>query len=398
SYNGTDNALHWSQREQRESPYKDTADKMPEEKTELPIGQYLPTIRESGARSHTFFDGASLRRSKPFYANAIDTNLAPSGHEFTDLSFRTYNASPMFSVALEGASVIGTEGLVLHNGKLISDTVHYVPVWEEGVLAERVDLPRSVLFRRNVPLPGRRLEGEHFVGFVGAWRNHAHWLTDCVPRIYLYNRLKEISPTVRLLLPTFEEGGPQWRTLQLLGVDDSQITWLDVGQVVSAGTLWCAPGIDLWRPPMLCRIAAEALSGGLPVRDGYERIYIRRPGGRRVANFAEIETPLRDRGFRVVSFEGMTLDEQISIMRGARHVIGEHGAGVANVMFCRPGARLLEMFNPFGAQPAHWSLASVCDVGYGYLIGDHAGGQLHGNSDYIVPPDRLTESVGALLA
>ena len=149
---------------------------------------------------------------------------------------------------------------------------------------------------------------------------------------------------------------------------------------------------------MLCRLTAEALSRELPAADGYERIYIRRSGARCVINFDELGTLLHHRGFRIVSFENMAFDEQISIMRAARYVIAEHGAGVSNVMFCRNGARLLEMFNAFGAQPAHWALASLCGVGYGYVIGDHPGGQLHGNSDYIMPQRTLIEAVDDMLA
>jgi capsular polysaccharide biosynthesis protein len=125
-------------------------------------------------------------------------------------------------------------------------------------------------------------------------------------------------------------------------------------------------------------------------------------GARRLANFGAVAPVLEHFGFRVVAMEALTLDDQIRTMQRARYVIGEHGAGVANIMFCHPGARVLELFNPSCPQPAHWVLASLFDLGYGYVVGRHVPTSYRPdpdwNADYAIEPAEMTDAIRALLA
>jgi capsular polysaccharide biosynthesis protein len=56
-----------------------------------------------------------------------------------------------------------------------------------------------------------------------------------------------------------------------------------------------------------------------------------------------VEALMQAHGFACVSLTGMTLAEQIALFRGAEVVAGGHGAGLTNVVFCQPGARVLEL-------------------------------------------------------
>jgi hypothetical protein len=68
------------------------------------------------------------------------------------------------------------------------------------------------------------------------------------------------------------------------------------------------------------------------------------PGNRRVmANRLDIEAIAREFGFEVVCPARMTIAAQVQCFAGADSVVGESGAGLANLGFCKPGALVLEI-------------------------------------------------------
>jgi capsular polysaccharide biosynthesis protein len=75
------------------------------------------------------------------------------------------------------------------------------------------------------------------------------------------------------------------------------------------------------------------------------RIYISRRDSRKrtLANETELEAMLTDQGFDVVSLGGLAFEDQVRLFRNAELIVSPHGAGLANVIFCRPGTRLLEL-------------------------------------------------------
>lgn len=377
----------------------------------LPSGRYLWTLAEApDVRSVVFAESEHQARRAFFHATPIDPALAPYAGRFSDPAYRAYRTPRMGCVALAGAAAIGATGLICHAGQLVRDSMHSVDDWRpESPVAQR-DMDRGVRFKRRIALPGRRLEGPAFCAISGGWRNHAHWLTETLPRLYLFRWLRAQVPDLRLLVPDYGTSAVHERTLQLLGIDPARVVRLADAEAVTPATLWSTPVIDLWSLPRLCQIAAVELAacvgnaapGAAGTGPGGERIYLRRvQGARRLANFDDVAPLLENFGFRVLAMESMTLDEQIRTMQRARYIVGEHGAGVANIMFCRPGARVLELFNPVCPQPAHWVLASLCDLEYGYVVGRHVPTAYRPdpdwNADYAIAPEDFLRALRATL-
>lgn len=76
------------------------------------------------------------------------------------------------------------------------------------------------------------------------------------------------------------------------------------------------------------------------------RLFLTRdePGNRRImANRSEIEAIAADFGFEVIAPATMAVADQVRCFAGADCVIGESGAGLANLGFCDPGTRILEL-------------------------------------------------------
>ena len=56
-----------------------------------------------------------------------------------------------------------------------------------------------------------------------------------------------------------------------------------------------------------------------------------------VANFLENE------GFQIVKLENLNFKDQVKIFQNAKIIAGLHGAGFANVCFCRPDTKIVEI-------------------------------------------------------
>ncbi len=66
-------------------------------------------------------------------------------------------------------------------------------------------------------------------------------------------------------------------------------------------------------------------------------------------------------GFVSYQLSKMTLEEQISLFQNAKVVIGEHGAGLGNILFCKPGTMVIELYEKL-IDFAMWWLAGVCNL------------------------------------
>lgn len=127
------------------------------------------------------------------------------------------------------------------------------------------------------------------------------------------------------------------------------------------------------------------------------RVYISRAdtSNRKLVNEAGIEGYLKQRGFEVVSFTGRDLAFQINTMAHADYIVGPHGAGLTNVIFCKAGARVLEFQSP---EHFNWCMArsaSLAGATYGAILGEMRP-DVAGDA-YFVGWDKFTKAVDDLL-
>lgn len=376
--------------------------------TELPHGPSVAQLVAAGrpTQTYVFTETEQLPRRDFFYAEPIDLRFARFGALFTDPDFRSYTAWAMTTSALSGATVLGSSGLVALDGELLHDSLQSIQAWRAETIVGDADGKKQRL-KRPVQLPGLKLAGAWFHVFTGAWPNYAHWMTECMPKLLLFCWLREHVPNLQLLLPEFGHSRFHIRTLELLGLSNFDASYLGDDDIIAPEVLWLSPVINIWGVQPLCRIAAQhmaavVMAGEAAATLPMERIYIHRQTSlRQVLDFDSLLPVLQSFGFTVVSFETMTLDSQISSMQRARYVIGEHGAGMANLMFCCPGTRVLELFNPACVQPEFWVLSSLCNVDYGYMVGRHIATpdqpEPNWNSDYAISPEQLWQGIRALV-
>ena len=178
------------------------------------------------------------------------------------------------------------------------------------------------------------------------WLGYYHWLIDVAPKICAaqeaYGRDLE---GWKLCWPKVGRAYEE-QTLALLGAPASGTVDTRESGGLSAEVLACAP-IPWWEEPPHPRVhlLRQRLEAHRAERAG-ARLFITRAGTRACTNQPEVLDVLARHGFRPVDFDGMPLAEQIRLVSAAETVGGFHGAGLANILWCHPGTRVIDLLPP----------------------------------------------------
>ncbi|AFZ45408.1 hypothetical protein PCC7418_3293 [Halothece sp. PCC 7418] len=94
-------------------------------------------------------------------------------------------------------------------------------------------------------------------------------------------------------------------------------------------------------------------------------IYISRGDAKRrpIINQKEIISVLEAMGFSSVEMTYRSFEEQISIVRDASIIVAPHGAGLTNMVFCKPGTKIVELITE-SKRNIFYRLANLCEHKY----------------------------------
>lgn len=82
---------------------------------------------------------------------------------------------------------------------------------------------------------------------------------------------------------------------------------------------------------------------------------------------------LRNEGLEVVLPGSLSVRQQVKTFRSASLVIGPHGAGLSNIVFCRPGTRIYELHSSHYINPCINRLALASGHRYEAEVFEGAG-------------------------
>jgi hypothetical protein len=129
------------------------------------------------------------------------------------------------------------------------------------------------------------------------------------------------------------------------------------------------------------------------------RLYIQRIGRRQVVNEAALLVVLEKFGFTIVADVARTYVEQLTLYYNAAFIMGPHGASFANIVACRPGTQLLELFAPTYVPGYFRYVAQLLDLPYSAYCAGHPSGSDHRHvaDDMVIDLVELEQQLSALL-
>ena len=212
------------------------------------------------------------------------------------------------------------------------------------------------------------------VAAIYANTNYFHWMFQELPRLELL-RLAGVKPEQ---IDRYVLNPPRLpfhtETLAQMGIPLEKVVATGPDVHFTADTLWTTSSLrysghtNRWVHEFLRR---EFGPKPAPARGG-ERLFISRADVtlRGLANEPEVIARLAGLGFRSVTPGQLSVAEQAAVFAGAEVVVAPHGAGLANLVFTRPGTKVLELLSPGRRGGAYWELSNACHLEYYYLIGD----------------------------
>lgn len=294
-----------------------------------------------------------------------------------------------FVVSISQGQFWGMGGGVVYTpeGKILADVSQETDLFQETF---------RFSFFANKTIPPS-LKNNETIGILRARYdiNYFHWMFDVIARIDLLR--KTGIPIDKYIINV---GFPyQDEILTSLGIPREKRIQTNI-QLNIASQRLLAPsytGSSLGIiPKWACDFLRQELLVNTEKIPGYERIYISRMNAnhRKLENHDEVLRVLTAYGFRQVILEKEPVRRKIQIFNSAKIIVAPHGAGLTNLVFCEPGTKVIELFNPNWMLPCYWMISNHMDLDYYYLRG--IGGEKANPLDIKKIRGNMTIDIGQL--
>jgi len=232
------------------------------------------------------------------------------------------------------------------------------------------------------------------------FRGYYHYLIEIAPKICLLQEKygKELDG-ITLCYPRSHRPY-ELEILSLLEVPGEKIHDTSVKGGVTADKVSVVPMEGWFRPlPNLDLLRRRLLPKASSGRDGRAFLYLKRTVKRRCLNERDFLPELIKMGFTVIDDAPRSVAEQIALYRNAKVIIGPHGAAFSNMIWCKPGARIVEFMPSSLDVPYYEVLASTCDHQYEKLICFNGGRSQYGfGLDFRVSVEQVLKKAELLLS
>jgi capsular polysaccharide biosynthesis protein len=238
----------------------------------------------------------------------------------------------------------------------------------------------------------------------GSAGNYFHWMYDSLTKLAI---LKEsgIVPDYYLVPSMSKEF--QKQTLKELGIstdrviDFSKYHHIQAKQLIVTNSAGDVENDYVYQnihyPDWAVNFLRNAFVGEKH-NFGNRKIYISRAdaGYRKIINEQEISEIFRQLGFEIHHLSNLSIREQVELFASADVVVSPHGAGLANIAFCRPGSKVLEIFSNQYVKGLYGFIAGLASLNYNFLVGIGVNHHDPNKSDIYLEPEKLIQKMKKL--
>src|SRR5215213_3440718 len=266
---------------------------------------------------------------------------------------------PSYVSVIENAVIFGGENLVVVNENiLLNDELVDFNSREFGKKSPRVKMLEDQ--KDQVQLTESAQPRLHIKEGVllscGHDANYFHWLVECLPKLVLMDSLEQFKD-VPLLIPAGLHKNLM-AALERLNTHNRPLSYIEPGTSCAVERLIFPSAlsriVDRYEGSPVFNVdivlshkwltkVSECLRSKINYdKKPWRKIFLtRRKGLRALGNREELEQLLLEHNFEVVELDGATLDFQIELFSQAAIVVAPTGAALTNMLFCRPGTKII---------------------------------------------------------
>lgn len=279
----------------------------------------------------------------------------------------------------------------IKNGRIYTDTVHDTAFIVENKIVigpsfqhrsqKNADINSNIVFQKGTPKYKKILNGTVFSLLTGGGgnSNYWHWLFDVLPRIKILENMIDLKDVDFFLLPDLNESF-QIGTLNALNIPIEKRISSRVFRHVQANTAVAVdhpnvfggdPAKEIQNLPYwILEYLRDKFLGKKDLKNLPKKFYIDRKDSksnhrhlRKIINEKELTNFLKYRGFSIITLSDLSFIDQVNLFHNASQIIGLHGAGFANLTFCKPQTQIIEL-KPTSAGPVCGNLAEKLNLNY----------------------------------
>jgi hypothetical protein len=200
--------------------------------------------------------------------------------------------------------------------------------------------------------------------------NYYHWIFDVIARILKIDNLPTKINFDRYLILDLDTPSFKLESLDYFGIDLSKVL------NVRSDDHWECKDMIMFERPLDAPVEIDTIQliqkfVKPPESNKHPRfLYLSRGNAntRRIENENELKTGLKKMGFVCVRAEELSFKEQVELFQNAEAIIAPHGAGLTNLIFCRRGTRVFEIF-PIGyIRPDYALISEKCGLDYFFIL------------------------------
>jgi len=267
------------------------------------------------------------------------------------------------------------QSLVLIEGARIRETLGLVELPDRRVLLEGnwwlPSLQEHPTYKKRIGFKRHRIRGDVY-SLLAMWStSYYHWFHDVLPR--LEAAFPHLPRGTRFLI---NDRPASWQldTLAAYGIQGEHLEIQPKDARTQIERLWFATPAGqtgFGSHGLLKKVSKRLRSHFItPTEESPCGLYVSRSQSRcrRVVNEGELLAEMTTHQFQKLHCEDFTIQEQIALFWNARWVLAPHGAGLTNIMFCRPSTPVGEIHYAETVYNDHyWMLAQQFGLRHSHL-------------------------------
>lgn len=224
-----------------------------------------------------------------------------------------------------------------------------------------------------------RYEKSHLMFYNGNLHNYYHWVVEGLLSLDILTRALGLDSNLKITLPKSMDIAAlldHRESLKAVGFDGYDIVEVAEDLIQVQEAIWVDNDLIQSMPAPYVkdfqqRIAARYANVS---RSRNRRLFIARKGPTRtIQNIEKVEASLSKYDFETVYLEGKSVLDQILLFQDAQFIIGTHGAGLSNLLFCYPGTKVIEFMPSVELRQFFWLISQKLGLVHGMQFCDPFG-------------------------
>ena len=282
----------------------------------------------------------------------------------------------------------------IKKGRIYTDIVENVAVIDDNKIVDNISYQqvrgnlltanKNVCLKKGTPRIKKKINGRILSLAQGASgiSNYYHWLFDLLPKIKLYSEVYNVDELKYLYTSKLKKF--QAESLIPLNLDKIKIIDTINHRHIEADEIICTDHPNYYEgyieneskkiPKWIVEWLKDTYLDYAKKFECNDKILIDRSSviskHCQFINYDEISNFLVKKGFTEYKTENLSFFEEIYLFRNANFIIGAHGAGFANLAFCREGTKIIEVRPNDRTNSLYERISKINNLDYNLILTD----------------------------